>query len=136
MSSAALALQTAVVQALSNAPQIATLSGGTARIFDHVPPGTPQPYITIAQTLERDWSTGTETGHEHILTLQVWSRASGRRQVHDLAAAVRSTLHDAGLSLAGHSLINLRHEFTETRREPDGETYRGILRYRAVTEPL
>jgi len=30
----------------------------------------------------------------------------------------------------------VRHELSEVRREPDGETYHGFVRFRAVTEPL
>jgi hypothetical protein len=48
---------------------------------------------------------------------------------------VRTALHDQALSLAGHRLVNLRHELSEARREPDGDTTHGIVRYRAVTEP-
>ncbi len=40
------------------------------------------------------------------------------------------------LTLAGHRLVNLRQEFAEHRREPDGETIHGIARFRAVTEPV
>ena len=49
--------------------------------------------------------------------------------------AVRTALHDQPLTLTGHRLINLRHEFSEARRDPDGETIHGIARFRAVTEP-
>ena len=50
-------------------------------------------------------------------------------------AAVRTALHDQPLTLAGHRLINLRHELSEARRDPDGDTIHGIARFRAVTEP-
>ncbi len=53
----------------------------------------------------------------------------GHRQAADHAA-----LHDQDLTLAGHRLINLRHEFSEARRDSDGETFHGIARFRAVTE--
>jgi hypothetical protein len=49
--------------------------------------------------------------------------------------AVHDALHDRDLALEGHRLVNLRHELSEARREPDGDTYHGIVRYRAVTEP-
>ncbi len=45
-------------------------------------------------------------------------------------------LHDAPLTMTGFRLINLRHEFLEVRRESDGETARGIVRFRAATEPV
>jgi len=134
--SASLALQSAVVAALTANAALTTATGGTARVFDDVPPKTPYPYLSLGQTIERDWSTGTDDGREHTLTLHVWSRMSGRKQVHDIAALVRATLHQSALTLDGHRLINLRHEFTEARREPDNETYRALVRFRAVTEPV
>jgi hypothetical protein len=51
-------------------------------------------------------------------------------------AAVEAALHDAGLTLAGHRLINLRHESSDVRRDDDGETFVGIGRFRAVTEVM
>ncbi len=136
MNSASLALQTALVGAVAANADITTATGGSPRVFDDIPPATPYPYISVGHTLERDWSTGTEDGREHTVTLHVWSRAPGRRQVHEIAALLRATLHQADLLLTGHRLVNLRHEFTEARREPDGETYRALVRFRAVTEPL
>jgi hypothetical protein len=136
MTGASLALQIAIVTALRASPPLAAILGVPPRVYDHVPPGTPFPYVTIAQTLERDWSTGSDIGHEHTVTLHVWSRTAGRRQAHDIATILSSTLHDVALVLHGHRLVQMRRELTEIRREPDGETWRGIVRLRAVTEPL
>lgn len=135
MPSAADALQTAVYARLSGDASLLALLGG-ARIYDEPPRNPGFPYVTIGQTTERDWSTGSDIGAEHIITLHAWSRQGGKREASEIAAAVRSALHDANLVLAGHRLINLRHELTETRRDPDGETYHGIVRLRAVTEPV
>ncbi len=81
------------------------------------------------------WSTGSEAGEEHILTLHVWSRAGGRQESYEIIEAIKGVLHDKALMLTDHDLVNLRHEFSEVRQDPDGDTYHGILRYRAVTEP-
>ncbi|MBX9925513.1 MAG: DUF3168 domain-containing protein [Hyphomicrobiaceae bacterium] len=133
---ASLSLQAALVTTLTSDPTLLALTGGASRVFDFVPPRTPYPYVTIGQTLERDWATGTEPGSEHVVTLQIWSRTNGRREAAVMAKAIRDALHDAPLTLTGHRLVNLRHEFTETRRDSDGETIRGLVRFRAVTEPL
>ena len=135
MASASFALQTAIFSKLTSDAGILGLLGGP-RVYDDVPSRSAFPYMTFGQTTERDWSTGTEPGHEHIFTLHVWSRARGRKEADEVMAAVEAALHNAALTLAGHQLINLRHEFSDARREPDGETYHGIARYRAVTEPL
>jgi uncharacterized protein DUF3168 len=128
------ALQRGVYQALAGSSDLTTLLGGP-RIYDDAPQGASFPFITFGQSVIRDWSTGTEAGAEHNLTLHVWSRAGGRKQVHDIIAAIKTVLHDQPLPLADHYLINLRHEFSEARLDPDGDTFHGIVRYRAVTEP-
>ena len=67
--------------------------------------------MTFGQSQERDWSTGSEAGGEHILTLHVWSRHAGRRQAQEIIEAIRNALHDRSLTLEGYRLVGLRHEF-------------------------
>ncbi len=135
MSSSALALQQSIFAELRGHPVIVALLGG-GRIYDHVPQPAPYPYVSFGQSVVRDADTSTESGDEHLLTLHIWSRAEGRTETHALIDAVRSALHQQALTLAGHRLITLRHEFSEARREPDGDTIHGLVRLRAVTEPL
>jgi hypothetical protein len=135
MSSSALALHDAILAALTtDTTLVAQL--GAARVFDQDPKPPPYPYIVLGQTSTRDADADVVPSDEHIVTLQVWSRARGRHEVQTIVAAIRAALHDAALSLAGHRLINLRHEFSEARRDADGITFRGLARFRAVTEPL
>ncbi|MBS0241936.1 MAG: DUF3168 domain-containing protein [Proteobacteria bacterium] len=134
MPSASWSLQKAVYAAL--AADAAVASFVADRLFDAVPQRRSFPYVTLGQSTVRDWSTGSDEGDEHQLTLHVWSRADGRREAHELMSALKLALHERTLSLEGHHLVNLRHELSEARREPDGETYHGIVRLRAVTEPI
>lgn len=134
MTSATWALQKAVFTALSGSASLSSLIGA-GKIYDDVPRDADFPYLTFGQSQVRDWSTASDTGHEHIFTLHVWSRENGRREVQEVMGVLEEVLHDTELMLDGHRLINLRHEFAESRRELDGDTYRGIIRYRAVTEP-
>lgn len=127
-------LQRSVYQALANSVQLTGLLGGV-RIYDDPPQAASFPFVTLGQSLVRDWSTGTEDGAEHLLTLHVWSRTGGRKEVHDIIEAIKSVLHDKPLMLLDHHLVNLRAEFSEVRPDPDGHTFHGIVRYRAVTEP-
>ena len=128
------ALQRGVYQALTGSPHLTALLGG-ARIYDDAPQSAPYPFITLGQSVLRDWSTGTEDGAEHELTLHVWSRAGGKKQVQEIIESVKAVLHDKPLLLEDHHLINLRYGFSEARLDPDGDTFHGIVRYRAVTEP-
>ena len=135
MTSASWALQQSIYQAVTTDVDLTGLMG-TPRLYDDVPQGADFPYLTLGQSTVRDWSTGTDAGEEHVLTLHVWSRARGRGETHEIMGALRTALNDRVLPLSGHRLVNLRHELSEARRDPDGETYHGIVRLRAVTEPL
>lgn len=135
MTAASWALQRSIYQSLAGSLEVTSLLGG-ARIYSNPPPAAEFPYVTFGQTVNLDWSTGTEDGNEHSLTLHVWSRADSAAQVHEIIDVLRMVLHNQPLALDGHDLVNLRHEFNEARLDPDGETMHGIVRYRAVTEPM
>jgi hypothetical protein len=135
MSSSAASLHDAILAALTADSYLVGLLGA-ARVFDQIPQPPPYPYIVLGQTNARDGDADDAPTDEHTVTLQVWSRARGRREVQTIVDAIRTTLHDAALPLVGHRLINLRHEFSEARRDSDGVTFRGLARFRAVTEPL
>ena len=129
------ALQKAVYGALTTDPDVVAALGGR-HVYDHVPRKTVLPYVTFARSIVRDESSGTETAHEHTLTLNVWAEATGTKKMAAVMAAVRAALHDQMLALDGHHLVNLRHEFSDIRRVDDGETLGGTMRFRAVTEPV
>ena len=135
MTAASWALQRSIFQTLSKAPALTSLLG-EAEIYKKPLKGQALPYMTLGQTVNFDWSTGTDDGMEHDLTLHVWTSADSAEKVHEIMDTVKTLLHDRPLSVGGHYLANLRHEFAEARIDPDGETMHGIVRYRAVTEPL
>lgn len=132
--SAPFQLQKAVLARLSQDTALTALIG-PGRIFDAVPYNQPFPFVVVGEITSADWSTGSEHGLEHSLVLHVWSRSGGKKQTFEAASAVYDALHEATLALAGHSLVNLRHQSTDVRRDADGETYHGVMRFRAVTEP-
>ena len=127
-------LQQGVYGALSANVPLGTLLGG-ARIYDDVPHGAAYPFVTMGQTSSTDFGTGTEDGEEHIVTLHVWSSFGGRSEAQLIMGAIRDALHNASLALTGYTLINLRQQFSDIRREADGITIHGLVRYRAVTQP-
>ncbi len=133
MTSSALALQKAVYAALVADDGVGALIGD--RIYDVAPRNAVVPYATFGQMTATDWSTGTEDGTEHRLTLDVWSRQGGKSECHAIATAIRAALNDAALALDGHALVNLRFETADVARDPDGITFHARLRFRAVTEP-
>jgi hypothetical protein len=134
MPAAAAALRAVLFAALKNDPPLASLLGGP-RIYDEPPREAAFPYVTLGEATVSDRSTATEGGHEHALTLHVWSRHGGHREAQEIAGAVLEALADAPLAPDGHRLANLRFVTADVRREPDGRTYHGLVRLRAFTEP-
>jgi hypothetical protein len=135
MSASAVSLRTAIRGALAADAPLGSLLGG-AKIYDEPPRSVDLPYVTLGQDVISDASTATERSDEHALTLHVWSRQGGHKQAHLIAAAVLEALVDAPLILDGHRLANLRFIVADVRREADGRTYHGLVRLRAVTEPI
>jgi hypothetical protein len=71
---------------------------------------------------------------EHLLTIEAWSDAEGRKEVQAIAARAKDLLHDAALSLAGATLVNLQHRSTRVRREPKSKAFVAEISLRSVTE--
>ena len=132
---AAAALRAAVHDALTANAALTSLLGGS-RIYDESPHPAEFPYVTLGEARVSDFSTGTEEGAEHALTLHAWSRQGGHNEAHLIAGALLSALDDAPLTLTDHRLVNLRFAVADVRRERDGRTYHALVRFRAVTEPL
>ena len=135
MTAPAAELQTAVFAALASDTALAVLLGGP-KIYDHAPANVAFPYLTFGSTSIFDWSTGTETGTEQLFTIHVWSKGQGKKETLAIMEAVRARLDDAALTLGEHHLVSLRLEFAEARHDDDLAVHHGLLRFRAVTEPL
>jgi len=131
----ALDLQVAIHDALINHPGTIAALGG-ANVFDDVPQRTKFPYVTIGDIETRDWGTQNSTGHEHIVTLHIWSDHRGRKEVQTIIAEVDDALDDKDLILQDHTLINLHVVFWSALRDLEGDAYHGIIRLRAVTEKI
>jgi hypothetical protein len=134
MTAPAAEVQKAIHAALAGDATLVSLLGD-ARVYDHAPPDVPFPYVTFGRTSVYDWSTGTESGTEQLLTLHVWSKGKGKKEALALMDAVSARLNDAALALDGHHLVNLRLEFSEVLFDEEQSVHHGLLRFRAVTEP-
>lgn len=131
---ASTALRSAIHNALAADAALISILGG-AKVYDEPPRAAAFPYVTLGETRIADFSAGGEPGEEHQLTLHAWSRQGGHKQAHEIAGALLQALDDAPLSLAEHTLVNLRFSVADVRREADGRTYHALVRFRAVTEP-
>jgi len=133
-SAASAALRAAVHDALTANAALTALLGGP-KVYDEPPRAAAFPYVTLGEARIADYSTGSEAGEEHQLTLHAWSRQGGQREAHLIAGALLQALDDAPLTLADNHLVNFRFAVADVRREADGRTYHALVRFRAVTEP-
>ncbi len=129
-------LQRSLFETILSASGLTSLLGGP-HIYNTLPNAGALPCITLGQTVNLDWSTGAEAGRE--VTLHVWTSAASATEVHEIILALRALLDDRPLPLEDLALedrepANLRHDLTQVRIDPDGETLHGIVRYRAEPE--
>lgn len=107
---------------------------GTGRVYDHVKAGALPPYVVIGDGTAADISGDTVDAQEHTLTVHCWSDTPSSLQAKQMIAAVRAALHNASLTLTSGRCPNIRCEYHETLRDPDGITHHGVMRFRAVTQ--
>jgi len=127
----------AIYAALNGDAALTTLLGGSY-VFNGVPDGTRAPYIDIGDDTATDYSGTVIDAQEHTITLHTWTEQpvagqSAKAVLMAVMARVRAVLHEASLPMSAGALCNLRQEFRQTMRDPDGISWHGVQRFRAVT---
>lgn len=135
-------LQQAVWRALKDDPTLIALapapsvSPSEAKVYDYVDAASATfPYIAIGPAETRDFSAKGLDGQEHTIHVHVWSRGTSRgsKEAKQIQAAVMDVLDRATLTVAGHTLVLMRFEFSTIFPEPDGLTLHGVQRFLALT---
>ncbi|EFL88959.1 DUF3168 domain-containing protein [Ahrensia sp. R2A130] len=135
MKDATLAVHKAAYQALYADTDLQAELGG-ARIFDRVPERARPPYVVLGDARSDDWSTATEGGEAIVFFVHIWTRSGHRRDNHALQAHAKRILTADGLTIEDHHLVAQRYQFSDTRRDRLHGYLHGVLRFRAVTEPV
>ncbi len=106
---------------------------GDGHVYDHVAAGALPPYVVIGDETATDYASALVDAQEHTITLHAWSEKPTTLEVKRIMAAVRAALHEQALTLSAGSCVQIRQEFKETSRDPDGYSHHGVMRFRAVT---
>ena len=130
------ALQLALLTKLRANGDLTALLGNPPRVYDEPPADAVYPYVSLGRSETRPWGGLDGEGLEHVLSLTVVSVFGGSEEAKAVMALVRLSLHGAALSLDGHRLINLRVTYADLFKAADWRSTFGVLRLRAVTEPL
>mgnify|MGYP003639776546 FL=1 len=124
------ALQTAVFSKLSTDSNLTSVL--KAKVFDDIPENTDYPYVQLGEDTAIDYGTKDQTGSEVSVNVDVWSRYRGSLEAKNIMDRVHTLLHDSSLSVTGSNFINMRFEFSDIIRDPDGITRHGVMRFRAI----
>ncbi len=127
------ALREAIRSQLQADPGVVALLRDT-KIFADPPKHVAFPHIAFVSAVARENGTSSEDGHATDLALGIWCRGNGSGEGLQIADAVTVSLASVPASLSGHRLVNLLLLGVEPVVQKDGETWRVMMRLRAVTE--
>ncbi len=130
MSVGQFALQSSIYSALNVSAITTTLSCG---VYDEVVEGNSYPFIALGEETAIDYSTNNLVGAETTINIHIWSQYKGSKETKNIMDKIHDLLHDVSLSVSGVNLINLRFEYSDIMRDPDGITRHGVMRFRAIT---
>jgi hypothetical protein len=134
MTTSLFAVQEAVYGALTSSTAVQALIGNPARLYDVVPPASVFPYATLGDVVIKEYDTKDQTGFEQSLTLHVWSRYRGRKELKQIIQTIYDVLHNAALSVTGANYVSCQFQSASTLQENDGLTLHGIVRYRIIVQ--
>ena len=130
MSIGQFALQTTIYSTLSSDNTLtSTLGSG---VYDEVVEGATYPFVALGEETAIDYGTKDINGGETTINVHIWSQYKGSKETKQIMDRIHDLLHDSNLSVTGFNLINLRFEFSDIMRDPDGVTRHGVMRFRAI----
>jgi hypothetical protein len=111
----------------------ATLVNLVVRIGDTIDQNTQPPYITIGESTAVPDDLLVETGSTETITIQVWMLSQKMRELKLIMERIYFLLHRKRVDIDGVPVVACVCENSQTIREADGETRRGIMRFRVQT---
>jgi hypothetical protein len=90
------------------------------------------PYVVFGQDVITPWDTKTTLGGEATFQIDVWSRAGNYIEAKEIAQIIYDLLHYQSLTIDGTTSTLIMNESQNFSLDPDGETRRGLMLFRAM----
>ena len=129
-------LQEGIYQCLTGDAAVSALVG--SRIYDAALPKDAEPepdgvYLTLGDEVTRDWSTATDQGAAHLVTVSVHAPRHGFSDAKIAAGAVSDALLNTPVGMSRGRVVLI--SFVDARTRRTGSALRRIdLRFRVITE--
>ena len=109
------------------------------RIYDAPPPLLEETspdgvYLTFGDEEADDWSTGTDRGAVHTVSLTIHAPRRGFAEAKKAAAAVSDAIMGGGLNPVRGRVINARFVDAKTKRAENDALRQIVLRFRITLE--
>ncbi|PRD42178.1 DUF3168 domain-containing protein [Phyllobacterium phragmitis] len=99
------------------------------RVYDRVPENAEFPYVAFGNfDIIRD-DAQCISGYEIHVDLDVWSRAVGKPEAHNVTYAITKSLHNWPGALPSFVMTGFQHLDTPTFFDPDGLTTHSVVRF-------
>lgn len=134
---AELNIQAAIHAALVGDAALMALVEG---VYDAVPQasdsgnGAEFPYVVIGDDTHIPFDTDTSVGADTTLTIHVWSRYEGRKQVKEIQGVIYDVLHRQSIPITGFHLVGIDWLGSESFTDSDGLTRHGVQTFRITVE--
>ena len=122
-------LQSALYTALNVSAITDTLS---CDVVDEPESNQSYPFIAIGDDRADDYSTKDLDGADYQVNIGIWSQYKGAKECKQIMDKIHDLLHDSSISVSGFNLINMRLEYSDILRDPDGVTRHGVMRFRVI----
>ena len=91
-------------------------------------------YLIIGDEEVQDWSTATDPGAVHLISLNIHAPRRGFAEAKQAAADISDALLNGSLALARGQVVNIRFVDATTHREESDQLRRIEMRFRITLE--
>jgi len=103
-------------------------------VYDHVPEGTPKPYVVVGEAYETPRNSHSEHGRRTVHTIHVWSDHRGYSEATGICDVIVALLDHQPMTIAGFNTVSVRFEFLQLAPDPDPDVRHALIRFVVTTE--